>query len=86
MQIKVETISDVTDLDYLKRRIEALYFEVKRFDKTLFISYTSASMNADAGFRLARLLHNNDGLVVYELDNDTKQTWEIEDSRVKKEA
>lgn len=76
MQIKIDVISVITDLDLLQKQIEALYYEVSRFDDTLIVSHTSASMNYVSGFRLARLLHLNSDTVSYTLDQQTDAAWQ----------
>lgn len=80
MQIKIDKIKDDADLDYLKRRIEALYFEVNRFGDTLIVSHTSSSMNSASGFRLARLLHQGADVVSYTLDETTARRWQSEET------
>lgn len=85
MQVKIDAIHEATDLDLIERRIEAMYFDVKRFGKTLIVSHTSTSMNATSGFRLARLLHNNSDLVDYTLDEVTADCWAKADDAIKKE-
>lgn len=76
MQIKIDIISVTADLDLLQKRIEALYYEVSRFDDTLIVSHTTSSMNHKAGFCLARLLHLNSDTVSYTLDQQTDAAWQ----------
>lgn len=86
MQIKIDAISDVTDLDYLKRRIEALYYTVSLFGKSLIVSESSISMGSGSiGFRLADLLHRNSGLVSFTIDDANNKKWEKENDAIKKE-
>lgn len=74
MKIKVTSITDVTDLDYLKRRIEAMGFSVTRFDKELYVTSTTISFDT-SGFQLAQLLWKNNQLVDYKVDDATEKAW-----------
>lgn len=83
LHLKVIATSDVTDLDYLKRRIEALGYDVYQFGKELFVRQGSHQSPSD-GFRLAELLNNNSPLLIkYEVADHLKAEWVTEDDRVK---
>lgn len=82
MKVKVTAASDVTDLDYLKRRVEAFGFNVTRFGDELFVTEGPHTSTA-AGFRLANLLHNNSpALIKFTVDTESSVVWEKEDAKV----
>lgn len=74
MHIKVTAISEVTDLDYIKKHIESLGFITHRFDDELFVK-SGVNANLESGFQLAQLLHNNAALVCYKVDQETESKW-----------
>lgn len=83
LHLKVIATNDVTDLDYLKRRIEALGYDVQSFGKELYVRQGRYQTPSD-GFRLAELLKNNSPLLVkYEVADILKAEWAEEDSQIK---
>lgn len=74
MHIKVTAISEVTDLEYMKKLIEALGFITHRFDDELFVK-SGINVTHESGFQLAQLFHNNAALVSYKVDQETESKW-----------
>lgn len=82
LKIKVTAITPVTDLGYIRRRIEALGFNTEQFGKELIVTQGLHQFVSD-GFRLAEFLKNNNGLVKYDHCDDNEKKWRTQDELVK---
>lgn len=78
--VLVKATSDVTDMDYLKRRVEALHFNAVVVGKQIVVTARSYTP-AENYFMLADLLHRNSPMLIdFTIDVDTaKKQREIED-------
>lgn len=69
--VVIKAESDVTDMDWLKRRIEAMYFEVVLVDRQLIVT-GRLHQQAHHYFMLCDMLHRNMPLLVsYKVDDET---------------
>lgn len=83
LKLKVVATSNVTDLGYCQRRIEALGFKVVRFGNELVVTEGLNHMTSD-GFRLAELLRNNSPLLIeYTHSDENEKKWREQDDRIK---
>lgn len=83
LKLKVVATSNVTDLGYCQRRIEALGFKVVRFGDELVVTEGLDQMTSD-GFRLSEFLRNNSpALITYKHCDENDKKWQQQDERIK---